>query len=80
MKRAILFSLIASGAIFAAVQNNNENSTQGPKLSANERVALESSSPRVHLGKAHKHETDIRPGYRVVKDKNTINAFVPVGK
>ena len=74
---AILTSLLASGLLMGHDVSQ--------KLSRNERIALETSSPRVHVGKMHKNSEDqngnmTRNGYRVVKDKHTINAFVPVGK
>src|SRR5205809_8030032 len=75
----ILCSFVATGLLSAE-----------PKLSYNERIALETSSPRVHLAKKHemkkvKSEDEMqqnvaKEGYRVEKDKTTIVAFVPVGK
>lgn len=55
-------------------------------LSYDERIALETSSPRVHV--EHMYQRHQKPsdresknnGYRVTKDKTTINAFVPYGK
>lgn len=84
MKRVLLFSLMASGLVFGADRAaSNEN-----HLSQGDRVALKTSSPRVHIG--HRHHKDImmrnedgtlvRTGDRVTTDKTTINAFVPYGK
>jgi hypothetical protein len=72
MKRTIFLSLLAGGMLFAASPK---------KLSGNERVALESSSPRVHLATKHHPEGD-KSGRtdRVQIGKSTIVAFVPVGK
>ena len=78
MKHLLLCSLLATGMLAAKTHPRmsfNEDGT--PRLSSNERIALETSSPRVHLGSKHKA---MRAGYRVEKDKHTINAFVPVGK
>lgn len=79
MKHILLCSLLATGLLAAKTRADKtyvEDGTQA-RLSSNERVALETSSPRVHL----KHRNGMmRAGYRVTKDKHTINAFVPVGK
>lgn len=78
MRYAIIFSLLASGSVFAHHRDNNQTTT---KLSGREVVALETSSPRVHVGKMRKHrENSEMQQYNVVADKTTINAFVPVGK
>jgi len=73
MKRAIVATLLASGLLLAA----KHSKMPSDKLSGNQMEALETQSPRVHVpGINHKkHATD-----RVVKDKKTINAFIPVGK
>ena len=78
MKHLLLCSLLATGMLAAKTHPRVSYEESGmPRLSANERVALETSSPRVHIGNKH---NGIRAGYRVEKDKHTINAFVPVGK
>jgi hypothetical protein len=75
---------MASGLVFGAHRvDSNDN-----HLSEFDRIALKTSSPRVHIG--HRHHKDImrrnedgtmvRTGDRVTTDKTTINAFVPVGK
>jgi len=84
MKRVLLFSLMASGLVFGAHRATPSDN----HLSEFDRVALKTSSPRVHIG--HRHHKDImmrnedgtmvRSGDRVTTDKTTINAFVPVGK
>lgn len=86
MKFAIICSLLASGLMFGQQMQNgdmrddNMQQTAKPaKLSGYDRVALETSSPRVHLGRKN-HEDKKGRQDRVVSDKNTINAFVPVGK
>ena len=77
MKHLLLSSLLATGLLAAKTHPRVYEESGMPRLSANERVALETSSPRVHIGNKRK---GIRAGYRVEKDKHTINAFVPVGK
>ena len=69
MKKAILFSLMVSGLLFGK---------DPQQLSGRERIALRTASPPVHTGMRHKHKTARMD--RVVADKTTINAFVPVGK
>ena len=49
------------------------------KLSGDDVVALETSSPRVHVTRKH-HMTQKDQRYRVAADKRTINAYVPYGK
>lgn len=80
MKRLITCSLLASGLLLARHHN--------PKLSGNDIIAFETSSPRVHV--AHKTEStragdDLlivtgSRGERVQVTHNTMAAFVPVGK
>ena len=69
MRLILLTCLLTAGLAFGAKRSANQN------LSGYEREALRTQSPRVHLS-AHKG----RMPDRVVKDKHTINAFVPVGK
>lgn len=78
MKRLILGSFLASGLLFAH---------HHPKLSGNDVIALETSSPRVHVAKAESRTMQGdeqvvtgRRGDMVKVNKNTIYAFVPVGK
>jgi hypothetical protein len=75
MKKVLVGSLLASGLLFAA--KHNEATT---RLSANERIALATQSPRVHPSRMHKHEKANRRMDQVVSDKNTVNAFIPQGK
>lgn len=49
------------------------------KLSGDDVVALETSSPRVHVARKH-HVTQKDRQYHVVTTKKTINAYVPYGK
>jgi len=58
-----LMATMASGPIFAKEKKAKN------QLNANERTALETSSPRVHVSRD-----------TVVKNKTTIVAFVPLGK
>jgi len=68
MKKAIVTTLLATGLLLAA--KNDRTGEQ--KLSGNQKMALETQSPRVRVGKHHKkHAQD-----RVVSDKKTINAYV----
>jgi hypothetical protein len=70
MRLILLTCLLTTGLLFAAKHSTIANQN----LSGFERQALRTQSPRVHLS-MHKRMPD-----RVVKDKHTINAFVPVGK
>ena len=68
MRLILLTCLLTTSVLFAAKRSTGA-------LNGFEREALVTQSPRVHL-KSHKG----RMPDRVVKDKHTINAFVPVGK
>ena len=70
MRLILLTCLLTTGMCFAAKHSRMTNQN----LNGFEREALVTQSPRIHL-KGHKGRMD-----RVVKDKHTINAFVPVGK
>jgi len=76
MKKVLLGSLLAGGLLFAA--KNNDVTTS--RVSSNERIALESQSPRVHPARVHKHEKANRRMDQVVSDKQTVNAYIPQGK
>jgi hypothetical protein len=76
MKKVLLGSLLAGGLLFAA--KNNDVTTD--RVSFNERIALESQSPRVHPARVHKHEKANRRMDQVVSDKHTVNAYIPQGK
>ncbi len=52
MKKVLIGSLLASGLLFAA-KNNDVTTT---RISSNERIALASQSPRVHPARMHKHQ------------------------
>ena len=72
MKSAILCFVMAAGTLFAADQSKSDM----PKhISGDDQLALATSSPRVHMKRKDNKKAD-----RVVADKTTINAFVPVGK
>jgi len=74
MKSAILCFVMTTGALFAASQSKSDM----PKhISGDDRIALATSSPPVHIRK-HKHNN--KTADRVVANKTTINAYVPVGK
>jgi hypothetical protein len=70
MKKAIVGCLMSSGLLLA----------NGAKLSGNDRIALATSSPPVHVQTKHHKKHMDRTADRVVTDKTTIDAFVPVGK
>jgi hypothetical protein len=76
MKKVLIGSLLASGLLFAA-KNNDVTTT---RISSNERIALASQSPRVHPARMHKHQKADRRMDQVVSDKQTVNAFIPYGK
>lgn len=71
MKTALLFSFMACGLLFA--------SDDPQHLSGQEKIALRTSSPAVHTGR-HKNKNAKGRADRVVSDKSTVIAFVPVGK
>lgn len=73
MKYLALCSLFAGGLCFAANHPQKMDKNGNPKLSWDERIALETESPRVHLGKHHQ-------AAKIEKNKTTIVAFVPYGK
>jgi len=76
MKKVLLGSLLAGGLLFAA-KNNDVDKT---RVSANERFALETQSPRVHPARVHKHQKANRRMDPVASDKHTVNAYIPQGK
>ena len=76
MKRIVLASFLASGLLFARHQ---------PKLSENDVIALETSSPRVHVAKGAERTTEGneqvvtgRKGETIKVNKTTLYAFVPM--
>ena len=76
MKKVLLGSLLASGLLFAA-KNNDATTT---RISSSERIALETQSPRVHPARMHRHQKADQRTDQVVSDKQTVNAFIPYGK
>jgi hypothetical protein len=76
MKKVLLGSLLAGSLLFAAKNKDVETT----RVSANERIALESQSPRVHPARMHKHQKENRRMDQVVSDKHTVNAYIPQGK
>jgi hypothetical protein len=74
MKSAILCLFMSTGLVFAHHHSNKVTT----KLSGDEKVALATSSPRVHY--ARKHDMDQKRVDPVVANKTTINAYVPAGK
>lgn len=86
MKRVIFSCLMAGGLMMAATQSNTPRQTNNTHLTYDERIALETSSPPAkvqHMYHKHMRSNDIANGsngYRVVKDKTTINTYMPMGK
>ena len=76
MRTALFLSFVTASGLLFANDMNSKMDTQ--KISGRERIALETSSPRVHVARKN-HENKGRTD-RVVSDKTTVNAFVPVGK
>jgi hypothetical protein len=76
MKKVLLGSLLAGGLLFAAKNND----VTANRVSSNERIALESQSPRVHPARMHKNQKKTHRMDQVVSDKHTVNAFIPQGK
>ncbi len=78
MSKVLLTSLLAGGSLFA------HNYVSVNRLSSTDRNAVRTQAPIVKTQGMRKHPKDnkksVLPGYRVVSDKNTINAFVPLGK
>jgi outer membrane murein-binding lipoprotein Lpp len=77
MKEVLFGSLLVTGLLFA------QDQAKVNKVSGNERQALASQSPRVHVAKRHRHHKNGNTNAktdRVVTDKKTVNAYVPEGK
>lgn len=78
MRKVLLTSLLMGGSLFG------HNYVWVNRLSATDRNAVRSQAPVVKTQGMKKHpkhnEKGVLPGYRVVSDKSTINAFVPLGK
>src|ERR1700744_3873416 len=72
MRTLILTSLLTGGLLFGASSDSTPK-----KVSGNERVALETQSPKVHISKkAEKNGT----ADKVVANKTTVVAHVPAGQ
>jgi len=78
MSKVLLTSLLAGGSLFG------HNYVSVNRLSSTDRDAVRTQTPIVKTQGMKKHSKNnkksVLPGYRVVSDKNTINAFVPLGK
>ena len=79
MKRTILFLFLAGGLAIAANKAPAPDGTQ--KLSDYDRVALKTASPHVYLANRRDKNGD-QSGRtdRILVNKTTIVAFMPVGK
>jgi hypothetical protein len=77
MSKVLLISFLAGWSLFAHDVSVN-------RLSTTDREAVRTQYPGVKTQGMKKHAKDnkksVLPGYRVVSDKSTIDAFVPVGK
>src|ERR1700738_1736005 len=60
--------------------SSDEMRVSDARVSSNERIALESQSPRVHPARMHKHQKANRRMDQVVSDKHNANAYIPKGK
>jgi hypothetical protein len=78
MRKVLLTSLLAGGFLFG------DNDVRVNRLSSTDRDAVRTQTPVVKTQGMKKHpkhnRKSVLPGYRVVSDKDTINAFVPLGK
>jgi hypothetical protein len=83
MNKVIIGALLGSGLLLAADEVTVD------RLSGNERVALETQSPRVRtkgMDRYRKYDREgvavekTKPGYRVVSDKSTVVAYIPADK
>jgi hypothetical protein len=78
MSKVLLISLLTAGFLFG------DNHVRVNRLSSTDRDAVRTQTPVVKTQGMKKHpknnKKSVLPGYRVVSDKNTVNAFVPLGK
>jgi hypothetical protein len=78
MNKVLLVSFLAGWSLFA------HDYVSVNRLSTTDREAVRTQYPGVKTQGMKKHAKDnkksVLPGYRVISDKSTINAFVPVGK
>ncbi len=78
MSKVLLTSLLAGGLLFG------DSAVRVNRVSSTDREALRAQTPTVKTQGMKKHpknnKKSVLPGYRVVRHKDTINAFVPLGK
>ena len=78
MSKVLLIALLAGGSLFG------EDYVSVNRLSTSDRDAVRTQNPMVKTQGMKKHpknnKKSVVPGYRVISDESTINAFVPVGK
>ena len=78
MSKVLLISLLAAGFLFG------HNYVRVNRISSSDRDAVRTQAPTVKTQGMKKYpkrnKKSVLPGYRVVEDKRTINAFVPLGK
>jgi len=89
MKKTVIVgalgTLLAGGVLFA----KDNQTSKVDSLSYFERIGLETQSPRVHTKGMDRHKNskaerqvakDTRDGYSTVSTRDTVNAFIPMGK
>jgi hypothetical protein len=78
MSKVLFISFLAGWSLFG-----HDYATVN-RLSTTDREAVRTQYPSVKTQGMKKHAKDnkksVLPGYRVVSDKSTIDAYVPVGK
>jgi|HubBroStandDraft_5_1064220.scaffolds.fasta_scaffold164707_2 hypothetical protein len=78
MSKVLLTSFLAGWSLFG------QDHVSVNRLSTTDREAVRTQNPIVktqgmEMHPKH-HKKSVLPGYRVVSDESTINAFVPLGK
>lgn len=73
MRNVIIASLFASGLLFAA-------SSTPDHLSYNERLALETQAPRVHVDKHYNKNGNVNSEDKITTNRTTVVAHIPYGQ
>ena len=79
MKKVVIGLLLASGFMMAASKYPDDAVRPQHHMAWWTKQALNTQSPRVKLSRADNYQAP-KEGYRIVTSKDTINAYVPVGK
>jgi hypothetical protein len=78
MSKVLVTLLLVGGSLFG------QDYVRVNRLSTTDRDAVRTQNPMVKTQGMKKHpknnKKSVVPGYRVVSDESTINAFVPLGK